>query len=365
MTVRLRSRSHPLLSVLVLVASAVGGVGLLVGKAAAADSTNYGIRPAEAADQFRMELAPGAATEQTAIVSNRSDKTVTFKVYPADAMTTDQGGFALRGRDEAQTGVGQWAALPFETITLAAGMQKQVPFRITVPAAATPGDYAGGIILEAPPREGTSGEVADQTAVQLNVVERVGVRIYLKVSGTAHADLVTGALESTDENGVIAFTLPITNTGNVILSPTTAAVVRGRVGGTTKLTFGRVDSLLPGQTTTVRATWPDAPKLVWGRVKAEVQYEGGVGRAEADVRRVPLAAAAIVTFSLLLLVGLSAWAMRTVRTARRVLRGQGTFNPDFDVPSRDRHPVTPRPVAVARGRHRQASHSRLGALRRP
>lgn len=322
MTLRHRARSHALLSLLVLVTSALGGLGLSAGHAVAAESTNYGIRPAEVADQFRIELAPGAASAQTAIVSNRSDKTITFKVYPADALTTDQGGFALRGRDEAQTGIGRWTTLPFDTITLEAGTQKQVPFRLTVPAAATPGDYAGGIILEAPPRQGTPSEVAEQTAVQLNVVERVGVRLYLKVSGTVRAGLSTGELESTDDNGVIAISLPITNTGNVILTPKATAVARGRVGGTTELTFGQVESLLPGQTTTLRATWPDPPNLVWAQVEAAVQYEGGTARAQADVRRVPWVAAVTVTVTSLLLLGLSAWAIRTVRTARQVLRRQ-------------------------------------------
>lgn len=305
---------------LALVTAVLGGLGLSVRPAAAADSTNYGIRPAEAANHFRLELAPGAATAQTAIVSNRSSKRVTFKVYPADALTTEQGGFALRSRDEPQVGVGQWAKLPFETITLSAGQQKEVPFRLTVPTAATPGDYAGGIILEAPPREGTPGEVGEQTAVQLNVVERVGVRVYLKVSGTARADLSAGPLSATDQDGTIAFTLPITNTGNVILKPVITATVRAKAGGNTDLTFTQVESLLPGQTATMRATWQEPPSLVWARVDAVVRHEGGTERAQTDLRRVPVVSAAIITAASLLALWLTARAVRTVREARRVLR---------------------------------------------
>lgn len=330
-------RPHPRrrapLTRLFLITTVLGVLGLLISPAFAADSTNYGIRPAEAADHFRMELAPGAASAHTAIVSNRSDKTVTFKVYPADALTTEQGGFALRGREEPQAGVGRWTALPFDTITIGAGSQKPVPFRVTVPTATPPGDYAGGVILEAPPREGTPGEVADQTAVQLNVVERVGVRVYLKVSGTARPALSTGMLDSTDDNDVITFTLPLTNTGNVILRPAATAVVRGRVGGTTELTFAQVESLLPGQTTTLRATWADPPDLVWGHAEAEVQHDGGVARAQADVRRVPWAQAAIVAVTSLLVLGIGAWAVRTVGMARRVLRQSGHPGPDVAQPS--------------------------------
>lgn len=333
-----------LVMLLVLVTAVLGGLGLSIRPAAAAESTNYGIRPAEAADHFAMELAPGAATAQTAIVSNRSDETVTFKVYPADALTTDQGGFALRSRDEARVGVGLWAELPFDTVTISAGAQKEVPFRLTVPTAATPGDYAGGIILEAPPREGTPGEVGEQTAVQLNVVERVGVRVYLKVSGTARADLSVGPLSATDEDGALAFTLPITNTGNVNLKPVVTATVRATVGGGTDLTFRQVESLLPGQTATVRATWQDPPSLLWARVDAVVAHEGGTERAQVDVRRVPVVPAAIITAAALLALWGCVRAARTVRQARRVLRQHAP-----PAPASDRRPAAGTSVPVPAG----------------
>lgn len=316
------TRCALLLMLLVQVTAVFGGLALTASPAAAADSTNYGIRPADAADHFRMELAPGAASRHTAIVSNSSDKRITFKIYPADALTTDQGGFALRSRDEPQTGIGTWASLPVKTVTLSPETQREVSFRLTVPADATPGDYAGGIIIEAPPRLGTPGEVGDETAVQLNVVERVGVRIYLKVAGTARADLSAGQLSATDGDGVLAFALPITNTGNVILQPVVTATVRAKVGGKADLTFTSVESLLPGQTATVRATWQEPPSLIWARVDAVVKHEGGTERAQTNVRRVPWIPAGIIAAASLLALWLIVRAVRTVRDARRVLRQQ-------------------------------------------
>jgi hypothetical protein len=317
---RRRSTGGLLLIGLMQVGAAFGIVTLSTSTATAADSTNYGIRPADAADHFQMELAPGAASERTAVVSNRSDKRTTFKIYPADALTTDQGGFALRSPDEPQSGIGRWASLPIETVTLAPGRQKEVTFRVTIPRDATPGDYAGGIIIEAPPRQGTPGEVGDETAVQLNVVERVGVRVYLKVSGTARADLSAGELTGTDTGDAVVFELPITNTGNVILEPAVTATLRARVGGNADVTFTKVEALLPGQTTTVRATWQDPPSLVWGRVNAVVKHEGGIERAHTDIRRVPWLPAAIIA----VVSGLALWlvlrAISTVRAARRLLR---------------------------------------------
>lgn len=319
-----RSTGGLLLIGLMHLGAVFGIMTLSVSTATAADSTNYGIRPADAADHFQMELAPGAASKQTAVVSNLSDKRTTFKIYPADALTTEQGGFALRSREEPQSGIGRWASLAIKTVTLNPGQEKEVTFHVAVPGNASPGDYAGGIIIEAPPREGTPSEIGDQTAVQLNVVERVGVRVYLKVSGTVRAELSAGELTSTDTGDALVFTLPITNTGNVILQPVVTATLRARVGGNADLTFTKVDGLLPGQTTTVRATWQNPPSLVWGRVDAVVKHEGGSERVSADVRRVPWLPAAIIVAVSLLALWLTLRAIRTVRAARRVLRQHST-----------------------------------------
>lgn len=342
--------------ILTVATAALSGLGLVAHPAVAAESTNYGIRPAKSADHFRMELAPGAAGRQTAIVSNRSSKKVTFKVYAADALTTAQGGFALRSRDEPQSTIGTWAQLPLDSVTINARSQRNVSFRLTVPAATTPGDYAGGIILEAPPRQGTPGEIGDQTAVQLNVVERVGVRIYLKVSGTARAGLSAGPLRVDQQDSAIAFTMPVTNTGNVILAPGVTATVRGRVGGNKKLTFTRVDELLPGQSVTVRATWRRPPSLIWARADAAVEHAGGTELVQAEVRRVPVIPVAIITVLVLLALGVGVRSVRTVQQARRVLRQAPTaLEP---VPSATWSTVTapettpPEPVGQSRGRHR-------------
>lgn len=353
MSSRLRGGARSAALVLML----LGVLWTVAGPASAAESTNYGIRPAGSADHFRLELAPGAASKQTAIVSNRSGKKITFKIYPAEAITTEQGGFGLRSRDEPQSGVGVWARLPIDTVTISPGSQKRVAFRVSVPATTTPGDYAGGIILEAPPRRGTPGEVGDQTAVQLNVVERVGVRVYLKVSGTARAELTPGPLSVKNKDQAIAFSMPVTNTGNVILAPVVNATVRGPLGGGKQLKFTEVPELLPGETITVRTTWQRPPRLIWGDAEATVKYAGGTELVRAEVRRIPIVPGAIATAVTLLVLWLAARAIRTVQRARRVLRQQHTI-PGPLVPPAQRGPAAPTRTAPkqlqaqGRGRHR-------------
>jgi hypothetical protein len=285
----------------------------------AADSTNYGIRPADSPDHFRLELAPGAVTERTTVVSNRSPNTVTFKVYAADATTTPQGGFALQSNAAPRTGVGAWVHLPIGSVTVKPGSQVEVPFRLTVPEHATPGDYTGGILIEPPPRAGKPAEVGNQTAVQLNIVERVGVRVYLRVAGVAVPKLSAGPLTATKTGRDLEFAVTVKNTGNVVLHPNGAIDVRGWPGAAKRLRFSEVESLLPGETVTLRATWPNPPALKWGRAAATITHEGGTERATAGVHLVPLLPAAAGGLLLILAVWLGARFARFVRRARRAL----------------------------------------------
>lgn len=323
---------------LVLAAVTVAGIGLGSAQSAtAAESTNYGIRPADAPDHFRIDLAPGSATERTAVVSNRSGKTVTFKIYPVDALTTAQGGFALRSATEPRTGVGSWVQVPLRSVTVKPGKQVKVPFRLEVPAGATPGDYAGGIVIEAPPRRGTPGELDNSTAVQLNIVERVGVRVYLDVAGVAIPELTAGPLTYTETPRGLRFKVTLHNTGNVTLHPKARLALRGWPGSSSNLRFSRVETLLPDQTVTLRAMWADPPAATWGQAVATIRHEGGQQRLTTAVHLLPLLPAAAAVLLLSLAVWLAVRVTRFVRRARRALASTAPACPD----RRARAPVQP------------------------
>jgi hypothetical protein len=109
-----------------------------------------GIRPSNESDFFHLSLYPGAALEATAIVTNHTQSPVTLLNYPVDATSTPQGAFALANQDEPRPGVGGWVQLNGASITVAANSELKVPFRISVPAGTPLGDYAGGLIIQAP-----------------------------------------------------------------------------------------------------------------------------------------------------------------------------------------------------------------------
>ena len=106
----------------------------LSGAAFAVDDGTLGIRPELESDFFHINLAPGAAIDANAIVSNHTDAAVTLLSYAVDGQSTSQGAFALAAQGDPSVGVGAWAVLESSEITVPAQSSLTVPFRLSTPA---------------------------------------------------------------------------------------------------------------------------------------------------------------------------------------------------------------------------------------
>lgn len=291
---------------------------LLVGPsvAQAAEGSEVGIRPAADGDWFQAALSPGESTVFKAVVQNKTPRQVTVQIYPVDALITPQGSFALQGREAARTGLSKWLSIPVTSLTLPAASQQIVDVALTVPADAEPGDFAGGIVIEQPPREGTSAAVGNQTAVQFNVVERVGVRVYLDVKGAAVRTMSVGSLTfERDRSGSLVFRLPVRNEGTVRFSPDATL----KIGGTS-LAFTSPETLLPGTVVTLTATWDSPPAFMRGEAVATVHDGVGTQTRAVSVTLIPWKIAGAGLVAAVILIAAIVWLVRFVRRARRALK---------------------------------------------
>jgi hypothetical protein len=164
---------------------------------------------------YAYSLAPGSTVTDAIAVVNRSDTSIKLRVYASDAFSTATGGIDLLPANKKPTDVGSWIAMKQSVITVAPQKSAIVPFTITVPEKATPGDHSGGVVTSLVTGDGSS-------AVQLD--RRLGSRLYLRVTG----DLAP-ALTVTDVQAEFHGTLnpaaggsttvdyTVTNTGNVRL----------------------------------------------------------------------------------------------------------------------------------------------------
>lgn len=312
-------RARAIAGLLLAAVAATAGIALAPGsRAAAVDDGTLGIRPAAEADFFHLELAPGAALDTEAVVTNHGDEPVTLRTYPVDA-TSDAGGFAMQDEAAPREGVGAWVQLARDTVTVAAGSEVRVPIRVEVPAGTRPGDYAGAVIIQAPPAAGEAAQLGDGTAVRLDVVQRLGVRIYLHVAGEAVTDLVPGAIEWRREGSSIEFSIPITNTGNTNLRPAVELELEGWPGPSQRVTLEGSQELLTGATHVLEGTIEDAPPAFAGSSSVTVRSEAGEHRASTSVVYAEwqlLVAAPIIAG----IVALIAWrVVRFVKRARRAI----------------------------------------------
>ena len=300
-----------------LVVSIAGGV---VAPAMAVDNGTIGIHPSSESDFFHLNLVPGAAQDSAAVITNRTAAEITVLTYPVDAVSTSKGDFAFAGREEPRAQVASWIALPSATVVVPAHGEARVPFRVTVPLGAEPGDYAGGIIMQSPTEVGKTSSNSTGAVTRIDVVQRQGVRIYLKVAGTASRQLSLGSLSWVKSDNGFDFSLPIRNAGNTILRPRATLSMPSVLGGTRKLVFETPIALLPGASAVLQTKIAAPAPVEFATASAVVESEGPTRAASVEVRFAAWQLVAACVAGLLLVLLLSWRIARFVHRARLALK---------------------------------------------
>jgi hypothetical protein len=257
-------------------------VGLLaVPTAASADDTfKWAVQPSGpqgpgGRDYFVLNLAPGQQVVDYVGVSNFSDKPIEFRVYATDAFTTKDGAFSLLPADKPATDVGTWIGFNSDTYTVPAGKRLDIPFQLTIPADASPGDHIGGIVASV-----AAEETAGDGSQRITVDRRVGARMYLRVDGPAQPALKvdtisikhSGGAFNPISGGTTTVTYQVTNVGNVRLGANAQVRLMAPFGlqvGSTKASD--IKELLPRSSMTVTETFKGVPSA--GRLSAKVTLD--------------------------------------------------------------------------------------------
>jgi hypothetical protein len=297
--------------------------------AAAADDVTWTVRTASNAfgsdrTGYTYAIDPGASVDDALVVANHGPEALTLTVYASDGYTTDDGQFDLLTPDQEPTGIGAWTTAGSSTITVEPGATVEVPFTVTVPADATPGDYAGGIL--------TSLVQADDAA-GISVDRRLGIRMNLRVGGALAPSLVvedlhvdyTGTVNPAGTGtATVGYTLH--NTGNTVISAAQAVAVAGPLG---RLRAEATDvavppDLLPGETWTVSVPVDGVVPAV--RIVAEVTVTPVVTDASGSTAGITPVVASAGTWAvpwtalalLVLLVAAAVLLPRVLRRRRRL-----------------------------------------------
>ncbi|MFI5605672.1 WxL protein peptidoglycan domain-containing protein [Amycolatopsis sp. NPDC051903] len=204
---------------------------------------------ATAANEFGADRAnysytaePGEQVRDGLVIANRGTAPLDLAVYSADAFTTAAGQLDLVTRDTRSHGVGAWVHPAADHVTLPPGQSADVPFTLTIPPDATPGDHLGGLVTSV--RQG-------------DVERRLGLRVHLRVGGalTPRLSVEDARVDYSGTpnpfgTGEATLSYTIRNTGNAIAAARQTASVTGPFGtfATPSAPIPDSPQLLPGET---------------------------------------------------------------------------------------------------------------------
>ncbi|HVF75962.1 MAG TPA: hypothetical protein VM938_13030 [Acidimicrobiales bacterium] len=205
--------------------------------ASAAENAEFSLRPdrpatAEARDRSYVvrTVEPGAEFSDRLLAVNLTDKPIELDVAPVDATITGDGQFAPGTATQAD---GRWLTVTPARVRVPARGTTPVSVRVKVPADAAEGDHIAAVVAQ------KAGPPTGSGNVQL--VQRVGVRVYLTVQSAAGESGRTGGLARTFEFKDLrwagdAFEVDVQNTGDLLVEPLgTLTISRGGLDGSTDL----------------------------------------------------------------------------------------------------------------------------------
>ncbi len=230
-----------------------------------ADAVSWSVSPADATGEdgrvaIEHELDPGASVEEHVIVRNLGASDVVFSLSAADGFYTEAGRFDMLASDQESTGAGTWIGIP-DDVEIPAGGSAVIPFTITVPENAEPGDHAAGVAASV-----ISVKTDDSGATGVGVESRVGVKVITRVAGAITPAFAVGDVQTdfrVDANpfeaGELTVTFDVENTGNARMDAVGTLQIAGQ-----QVAFPaegqRPQVLLPGETRsftlTLTGVWP-------------------------------------------------------------------------------------------------------------
>lgn len=250
----------------------------LVSQVSAIESQSISAYPAHPTDAdprskswFIYSVPAGDNKQDEVIIMNNGAEPVTLKVYPADSTKTKEGEFALTNAGVAKKDLGGWISMDTTEVTLAPKEHKAIPFTITVPANAQRGEHSGGIVFE-----NTKPKRVVNKGMNINLISRIGVRIYENVPGNEQLAMSVKNLKysvSSDNN--LNFDFDVVNTGTVHSAPKGILAVKDIFGRTIE-TFpleSLLGTVVPGEP--VHVTVPThilSPVVGWNSVDVAIFY---------------------------------------------------------------------------------------------
>ena len=308
----------------------------------------FGIKPKDFGGQprgsFKFLIAPGRGSNDAVSVYNLSNQPLVLRLYATDAYTNSQGSFAALTVDQQPKDAGTWIKLLIpqkSALNIPPRSRVDVPFLLTVPAGALPGDHPAAIVVSL--RSKTQGQSGTALAVDSRVAAQVDVRVAGAVAPALALENVSATYDGTlnpAAPGQAAVSFRVHNTGNVAQSGQLTVSLKGPFGWGAKSIIADIPVINPGSALDVKVPFAEVWPLFRYDVKVAITPVAQAGdpagtpvEATTTLTTIPWAALGLF-LAIMALSGLISALIRRRRTPP-VPRTGGRGNPAAPVPSDD------------------------------
>ncbi len=234
----------------------------------------------QAGSYFDLTMRPGEVRSLKVDVANDGPAGLAIRTYASDVYTIINGGFGGRLRESPRTGMTTWLDYRDTVTVLAPGKSIRRSFAVTVPAAAAPGEYIAGLVLE------NDKPIPGGGAVGLAEVIRQVVAVVVTVPGPRSPGLAIGGATHMVVAGRSIVSVAVENTGNVRLKPVVGFTLFDGAGRQVSQASLRMDTFYAHTATTVEL--PLASLLAPGTYTVRLTLADAAPRAEASASGIPL-----------------------------------------------------------------------------
>jgi hypothetical protein len=269
---------------------------------------------------FNFALLPAESISDGVVVENLSDRSLTFHVYGADLVTAAGGGLAPAQVTATMHQEGAWIVVSSPVVTIAAHSQFTDTFTLTLPAAVSPGQHLGAVVVATGVGLTPQGNPIEARTALITVVT---------VPGIAHPSARLSSLTgSVNPSGSFFFGIMLSNTGNLLLTYAGSVTIDDGTGHrVATLSLSPINAyVVPSGQVQLAAVWKEVdPRSAAYRVQASVTILAngtpvGTLRSQSLALQLPsgtpipvVVGAAMLLAALLLL---AAWSVRR-RAGRR------------------------------------------------
>jgi len=209
-----------------------------------------------------VETAPGGSYSGNMLVINQGELDITYKVYATPYSVTGEDYQPYFTPVQGAVDITKWFNFPTTGNTIKVGNQDTIPYTISVPKGTGAGGYYATVFAE----------TADKGSAGVITRKRVGMIVYLRVSGNA---VEAGSVDTWNvpwlQQAPMTADLKLANTGSVHYQAKVKVTVSD-LFGTQKFSYERDPEILPQKLRSIPISWDNGATYGFFKVGGEVTY---------------------------------------------------------------------------------------------